>query len=63
MARTPHCDGCECDLNDEVDFMKTVSVSPNVVKYAEDTKGYAQTVDGRVAELISKGVQHEREGT
>ena len=41
--------------------MKEVTVTPSVIMYAEETKGYGQTVNGRVSELISKGAKYEQE--
>jgi hypothetical protein len=43
------------------DYMKTASVTPSVRMFAEETKTEMQTVDGRISELISKGVKYEQE--
>jgi hypothetical protein len=43
------------------DYMETASVTPDVRMFAEETKTKYQTVDGRISELISKGVKYEQE--
>lgn len=48
-------------MAEENHWMKEVTVTPSTIMYAKETKGYGQTVNGRIQDLISKGAKYEKE--